>query len=188
MAFMSSRQLFTWWHWLAVPLLIGAFFIVFATHLYLGLAWSVFFLVWFWDSGETTCSRCSSYGTLGCGVQGKIIPWFWKKKSMASASSARIRLHFYFDIVLFFLMNAIYCLEPIWLPIAAIWTLGAWLISFGPKRFHGLLFRLNTRNPANRRLLALPLVTVAAAPSPTASLKEPMLSHPEAAAKENGAA
>jgi hypothetical protein len=162
MAFMASRRLFTWWHWLAVPLLIGAFVIAFATNLYLGLVWSAFFAVWFWDSGETTCSRCSSYGTLGCGVQGKIIPWFWKKKTMASASPARIRLHFYFDIVLFLAGNAIYCLEPMWLPIMLTWTIGAWLISFGPKRFHGLLFRLKTEQPSAKTTLlaSLPMVAV----------------------------
>ena len=170
MALLSSRRLFTFWHWFAVPLLLGAFFITYATHVYLGLAWTVVFAIWFWDCGETTCSRCSSYDTLGCGIQGKIIPWFWKKKSMASASPVRIRMHFYFDVLMMVVVNAIYCLEPSWLPITLIWTLGAWLISFGPKRFHGLLFRLKVESePAKSTLLSLPVVQVADDPGATSS-------------------
>lgn len=167
MSWLSSRRLFTWWHWLAVLFLVGAFFIAFANNLFLGLAWSAVFLAWFWDSGETTCSRCSSYDTYGCGVQGKIIPWFWKKKSMASASPARIRLHFYFDILMMVLVNGIYCLEPVLLPFVVLWSLGVWLISFGPKRFHGLLFKLKPpQESARTTLLSLPIVE---APAETAT-------------------
>jgi hypothetical protein len=64
--------------------------------------------------------------------------------------------------LLFLVGNAIYCLEPLWLPMMLIWTIGAWLISFGPKRFHGLLFRLKTEHaPTKTTLLAsLPMVVV----------------------------
>ncbi len=160
MALMSSRRLFTVWHWFAAPLLLGVFVIAFATNVYIGLLWSILFAVWFWDSGETTCSRCASYGSLNCGIQGTIMPLFWKRRSMASASQRRIRLHFYFDLLLFGAMIAVYCLEPIFLPIAVVWTVGAWLISFGPKRFHGLLFRLRESQSTPTERISLPIVVL----------------------------
>jgi hypothetical protein len=167
MALASRQRLFTLWFWFGAPLLLGALIIAYATGLYLGLAFTALTLVWFWDMGDTTCSRCSSYGTLGCGVQGKIIPWFWKKKSMASASPGRIRLHFYFDLVMMGLVNLLYCLAPIFLPVVILWSLGAWWISFGPKQFHGLLFRLKTEpEPAQRTLISLPLIVL---PEPEAA-------------------
>jgi hypothetical protein len=154
MALLSRQRFFTLWFWFGAPLLMGAFIIAFATGLYLGFAFSALAVIWFWDMGETTCSRCSSYGTLGCGVQGKIIPLFWRKKSMASASPRRIRFHFFFDLLMLGLVHLIYCLEPIFLPILIVWSLGAWWISFGPKQFHRLLFR-NKVQPESTKITSL---------------------------------
>jgi hypothetical protein len=162
MALLSSQRLFTMWFWLGAPLLLGAFMIAFVTSLYLGLLFSALVAIWFWDMGETTCSRCSCYGTLGCGVQGKIIPLFWRKKSMASASPRRFRMHFYFDLFMLGVVNLVYCLEPVFLPIVLLWTLGAWWISFGPKRFHGLLFRLRPQPEPTKTTLLVSLPMVAA--------------------------
>lgn len=39
----------------------------------------------------------------------------------------------------------VYCLEPMWLPAMVLWSLGAWRIALGPKRYHGLLHRLRSR-------------------------------------------
>jgi hypothetical protein len=176
MALRASRRLFTVWHWFAVPLLLGAFVIAFVTNAYIGLLWSILFAVWFWDSGETTCSRCSSYGSLNCGVQGKIIPLFWKRRSPASASRRRIRFHYYLDLLMIAAMNAVYCLEPIFLPIVLIWTLGAWLISLGPKRFHGLLFRLRESESTESMRISLTIVvnpTTKEVPRPTSLANPP---------------
>jgi hypothetical protein len=159
MALISQRRLFTLWFWMGAPLAIGALVIAFATCLYFGLLTSVLAAVWFWDMGETTCSRCASYGTTGCGIQGKLIPLFWKRKAMASVSVRRIRLHFYFDIFMMLCVNATYLLYPPLLPVVLLWSAGAWWISFGPKRYHGLLFRLKVPAPEGRStLLSLPVV------------------------------
>jgi hypothetical protein len=160
MALISQRRLFTLWFWMGAPLAVGALVIAFATCLWFGLFTSAVAAVWFWDMGETTCSRCSSYNTFGCGVQGKLIPLFWKRKSLASASPRRIRLHFYFDMLVILLVNAIYVLVPWLLPVVLLWTAGAWWISFGPKRYHGLLFRLKSPPEASAPgRLSLPIIS-----------------------------
>jgi hypothetical protein len=161
MAVISKRRLFTLWFWMGAPLAVGALVVAFATCVYFGLLASALAALWFWDMGETTCSRCSSYGTFGCGVQGKLIPLFWKRKSLASASQRRIRLHFFFDIFIVILVNATYVLYPVFLPVVLLWTAGAWWISFGPKRFHGLLFRLKAPPEASKSgRLSLPVVAL----------------------------
>jgi hypothetical protein len=83
---LSSRRIFTVWYWFAAPLMVGASVIAFATNIFIGVAWSLLFSVWFWHSGKTNCSRCAYYGTLNCGVQGKIMAMLWQRQPMASAS------------------------------------------------------------------------------------------------------
>ena len=154
---LSSRRIFTVWYWFAAPLMVGASVIAFATNMFIGVAWSLLFVVWFWHSGKTNCSRCAYYGTLNCGVQGKIMAMLWQRQPMASASRNRIRWHYHFDLLIIAVLIGIYSLVPVLAPVAVIWSLGAWLISFGPKRYHGLLFRL--KEPAAKvGRLSLPLV------------------------------
>jgi hypothetical protein len=161
MVLISQRRLFTLWFWMGAPLAAGALVIAFATCVYFGLLASALAILWFWDMGETTCSRCSSYGTFGCGVQGKLIALLWRRKSLASASPRRVRLHFYFDIFILICVNTTYLLCPLFLPVVLLWTAGAWWISFGPRRFHGLLFRLKAQPaaPTSGRL-SLPVVAI----------------------------
>jgi hypothetical protein len=158
MAAITQRRLFTIWFWMSAPILIGGLAIAFASCVWFGLLASVLAAVWFWETGETTCSRCPSYGTFRCGVPGKLVPLFWKRKSAASVSPSRIRLHFYFDVFLLLCVNATYILHPWLLPLALIWTAGAWWISLGPKRYHGLLHRLKEPDKAGSRRVSLPMV------------------------------
>ena len=139
----SGQKLFTYWFGFGLPLiLIGALLIVFANSPYLGGAVLLTLLAWFYDTGRTTCSRCAYYGTAKCGLPGLIAPLLTEKKPANLISQARVRSHLRVDLWILALLNGIYSLEPALLPVTLLWSAGVWRISLGPKRYHGLLYRL----------------------------------------------
>ena len=141
-----GQSWFTLWFGLGLPpLLFGALGIAFAEAWWLGAAASGVFAAWFYESGRTTCSRCAYYGTAKCGLPGLIAPLLTPKQSPASLSPERIRSHRILDLWVLVLLNGLYSLEPWWLAAPLIWSIGVWRISLGPKRHHGLLYRLRER-------------------------------------------
>ena len=144
-----GQRLFTLWFGLGLPpLVIGALAIAFAESGWLGAAASGVLLAWFYETGRTTCARCAYYGTAKCGLPGLIAPLLTAKKSAESLSPERIRSHLQLDLWILVFLNGLYSLQPGLLPLALIWSIGVWCISLGPKRHHGLLYRLRERPPA----------------------------------------
>ncbi len=131
-----------WFGWGFPPILLGSVIIAFVHSLWVGLGASFVLLLWFYEGGRTTCSRCAYYGTSKCGLPGLIAPLLTERRSAASLSLEKIRSHMHLDMLVIFFINALYLLEPWFLPLALAWTLGAWQISFGPKRHHGLMVQL----------------------------------------------
>src|SRR5687767_14774843 len=103
------RRLFSVWSGAAFPpLYVGFLWITFSAHWAVGVGCLLLVGAWLWDMGVTTCSRCSSYGTLNCGVQGKFISWFWRRRDPRTASRFRVRLHFAADLFMLGLLCGAY--------------------------------------------------------------------------------
>ncbi len=134
-----------WFGWGFPPILLGALAIAYLHSLAIGLGASAVLLAWFYEGGRTTCSRCAYYATSKCGLPGLIAPFLTERKSAASLSLERVRSHMRLDMAVILFINALYAIEPWFLPLALVWTAGAWRISFGPKRHHGLLVRLRAK-------------------------------------------
>lgn len=163
----SDKRLFTVWFWFGVPLLLGGLGIAFLNSWLLGLLTLLLLVGWVWHLADSACSRCSSYGTTECGIQGRIVLLIWKKRSVTGASQWRLRLQYYLDLAMMVYMNAVYTLFLPLLPVVIVWSIGAWFIVYGPSRYHGLLFKLRgPRPPERERLLSLPVLQ---APSPSNS-------------------
>ena len=142
----SRHRLFTLWFGIGFPLIVaGTLFIAFGRHPLLGAAVLAVLLAWFYETGRTTCSRCAHFGTAHCGLPGLIAPLLTRRRSPSTLSRARVRSHFYLDLWILVFLNGIYCLEPMLLPAMVVWSLGAWRMALGPKRYHGLLHRLRSR-------------------------------------------
>jgi hypothetical protein len=129
---------------------VGALILGFSAGVFFGIAFVLLTGVWLYDTGSTACSRCGLYGTGHCGVQAWGVALLWKKRSASTVSLSRVRLHFYFDIVMMLAGTAAYsqCL-PL-LPFFVAWVAVGWWVVYGPKRFHALLFRLQDPAPKNK--------------------------------------
>jgi len=144
MRFPSNRTLFRIWGSLAGPLLLGGLWIAYQTNFWLGTTFLVCALLWFYDMGATTCSRCANYGSLHCGVQGRLVPLLFKRRSMKSANRWRIRMHRIYDILMIVFAVVIYS-QVLWLlPIMVLWSILGLAVVYGPGRHHGLLHTLRT--------------------------------------------
>jgi hypothetical protein len=149
MRFPSNRTLFRIWGSLAVPFVFGAIWLSFQSSVYLGIAFLSITGLWFYDMGATTCSRCANYGTLHCGIQGRVIPLLFRRRSMKTASLWRIRMHRVYDILMMVFAIGIYS-QVLWLlPIMILWSILGLMVVYGPGRHHGLLHTLRT--PAEHR-------------------------------------
>lgn len=157
-----GQRLFTLWFGLGLPpLVIGALAIAFAESGWLGAAASGVLLAWFYETGRTTCARCAYYGTAKCGLPGLIAPLLTEKKPAASLPPERIRSHLYLDLSILVFLNGLYAVQPWLLPASLIWSMGVWCISLGPKRHHGLLYRLRERpSPGGATLQRIPIVPI----------------------------
>ncbi len=144
---LAGQRLFTWWFGFGLPpLLAGALAIAFAEHALLGGAAAAVFIAWFYETGRTTCSRCAYHGTAKCGLPGLIAPLLTEKKPAASLPLQRIEAHRRLDLWVLLFLNGLYALQPWWLPLSLVWSVGVWRIALGPKRHHGLLYRLRSRH------------------------------------------
>lgn len=163
-----GQRLFTLWFGFGLPpLLIGAVSIAMAESWLLGLAASGVFLAWFYETGRTTCSRCAYHGTAKCGLPGLVAALLTEKKSADSLSPERIRSHLQLDLWILVFVNGLYALAPWLLPVALVWSIGAWCIALGPKRHHGLLYRLRQPQRADSATLtAIPIAHIGRAPRP----------------------
>lgn len=149
MRFPSNRTLFRIWGSLAGPLVLGCLWIAFQTNLWLGITFLSCALLWFYDMGATTCSRCANYGTLHCGIQGRLVPFLFKRRSMQTASRWRIRVHRMYDILMMCFAVAIYS-QVLWLlPIMMLWSILGLIVVYGSGQHHGLLHKL--RIPVDER-------------------------------------
>lgn len=166
----SGTRLFTLWFGFYFPLVaMGTLIIAFATHLYLGLLTLLLAVAWISETALTTCRRCAFYGTARCGLPGLLVPMLLKRASPESISPARIKAHYYTDVFVLLYMNAIYCLDLSFLPAMLIWSLGAWNIVLGPKRYHGLLHRLKKpeHHPSQQLHGIHVVIDTASAPRPS---------------------
>lgn len=140
---LSGQRLFTLWFGWGLPLVLaGALAISFTESWALGAAAAAVFLAWFYETGRTTCSRCAYHGTAKCGLPGLIAPLLTPKRSAESLSPERVRAHLYLDLWILLLLNGLCALQAWALPVSLIWSIGVWRIALGPKRHHGLLYRL----------------------------------------------
>lgn len=145
MRLLSNRIIFQIWSYLALPLLIGAFWIAFQTSFWLGTTFLLVFSLWFYDMGVTTCSRCGNYGTNNCGLQARLVPLMFRRRSVKDVSPLRVRLHLAFDLVMMVFGVGIYAQELRLLPIMVVWSLVGVFAVYGPGRHHGLLYVLKAR-------------------------------------------
>jgi hypothetical protein len=152
----TQRVVFVVWGWLAAVLLPGGLVLAFRLQLWIGVATVILTAVWIAEMGATTCSRCGCYGTGRCGVQSWLVPLVWRKKSTRSVSRLRVRLHYYFDLVMLALGVAVYSTWPVLLPFYLAWVAVGWWVVCRPGKFHGLLPLLD--EPKTSRRVRLPLV------------------------------
>jgi hypothetical protein len=157
-----EQKLFTlWFGWGLPPVLAGALAIAFAESWPLGVVASGVFLAWFYETGRTTCSRCAYHGTAKCGLPGLIAPLLTPKKAPETLSPEQIRSHLYLDLWILAFLNGLYALQPWALPLSLIWSIGVWRISLGPKRHHGLLYKLREQPSASIGALKfIPIVLI----------------------------
>jgi hypothetical protein len=157
----ARQRLFTFWFGLGYPLFAaGALVSSYMTNIYVAAMTLLVLLTHIFVSFGTTCRHCPYYGTAKCGLPGLVVPWLFAKQQPGSLSMARIRIHFIFDLCCDFYLTGASSLQPCLLPLALGWTTGAWLISLGPKRYHGLLFRLRLDSEVHDRpRISLPLVS-----------------------------
>src|SRR5271154_827547 len=125
--------LFMAWGWLVIPWALGALVVAFSVHWCFGLGIGLLQGVWFLDMGETTCSRCGSYGTGRCGLQSWLVPLFWAKRTIRSVSRFRVRLHFYFDLLAMVVGVAVFAFVPVVLLFFLAWLALGWFVVFAPK-------------------------------------------------------
>jgi hypothetical protein len=164
----SARGIvFSVWGWLALPWLAGAMFLSFSAGLFFGVAFVLLTAVWLYHMGSTVCSRCGFYGTGRCGVQAWGVALLWKKRSAGSVSRRRIRLQLHFDVIMIMAGVAAYTRCPILLPLFTAWLVVGWLVVYGPRRYHALLYRLHDPPESPRRgMLSLPVLPGPPAGSP----------------------
>lgn len=162
-----NTLLFMLWGWLAIPWVLASLVVAFSVHWGLGVGLAALLGLWFFDMGETTCSRCSGYGTGRCGVQSWLVPLFWARRPVRSASRRRVRLHLYFDLLMMAVAAAVFSFVPWVVPLFVLWLALGWLVVYGPREHHGLLPLLRAAPGGHARgRLTLPVIaSVAASPA-----------------------
>jgi hypothetical protein len=145
-AYFTPYRVFYTFCALLFPLICaGAIWIAMCKHIAFGLFTVGCLVASFWHSFATTCSRCHFYGTGKCGIPGKVVPFFFKKRSLKGFPLWRIKANLYSEVVLMIYLNAIYTLRPLLLPATLGVTAIIWLVVYRGKRFHGLLYLLESK-------------------------------------------
>lgn len=149
------KNSFYYWFGFGAPVFFGvALLCAFSASLLSGVLFMLVLVLRVWDSFRTTCSRCGNYGKSNCGLPGLVVSKLYKF-NFQPISPKRIRLHLLMDyfvifVALYFLWNAF-----LWLfLISLIWPIGAWLVSFGPRQYHGLMHRLPHQSTKLRSFFA----------------------------------
>lgn len=123
-------------------ILIGALIISFITHWALGILTTGILSYWMVYAFTTTCCRCSFYGTGRCGLTGKVVPLFLKKKSLKGLPIWRIKLNYYNDLMLMLYINLVYLLTPVVYPFILLTSILVYIYVYKDMRFHGLMHLL----------------------------------------------
>lgn len=155
---LRSRRFFSVWFGLGIPpFLLGTVAVAFHQSNTFGIATLVITVAWVFETFSTTCRRCPFYGSAKCGIPSLVVPFFLSKKSALSISLLRVRFHYYADVAMILYVNFVYCHVPFLFPIVAFGSLVGWLVVFRPKKFHGLLFRLDnaTQKTAHSRFIPI---------------------------------
>ena len=144
-SFIRSRQFFTFWFGLGIPpFLIGTVFVAFWSSFVFGVVTFAVTVVWLVDTVVTTCRRCPYYGSAKCGVPSLVTPLMFAKASPIDISIRRIKMHYYADLGMICYVNFVYWHLPTVFPIVFVCSFVGWLVVFRRKKFHGLLFRLDS--------------------------------------------
>ncbi|MFY7952548.1 MAG: hypothetical protein ACOVT5_08570, partial [Armatimonadaceae bacterium] len=133
-----KKVLFMMWGWLTVPWGVASMGIGLWLNVYVGAGLVVLHLLWLLHIGQTTYSRCSSYGTGRCGVQSWIVRLFWAKKSMRSVSPFRVRLNMAFDVIMMVVNGVVIAFVPVLIPVYLASVALRWFVVYSPKQNHGL--------------------------------------------------
>lgn len=96
-----------WFGWGFPLILLGTVAIAYFHILWVGLAVSAVLLLWFYEGGRTTCSRCAYDATSKCGLPGLIAPLLTKRRSAASLSVEKIHSHMHLQMIVIFFVNAL---------------------------------------------------------------------------------
>ncbi len=90
---------------------------------------------WVVETARTTCRRYPFYGTAKCGLPGLVVH---------ALPVRRLQTHYRIDLLMVLCVNLLYlslCLPLS--PFVMVGSLVTWWTVFRPRKFHGLLFRLN---------------------------------------------
>lgn len=138
----KSKFLFFIWFGIGAPIFFGtALYLSFQFHMICGIATTCVYLFRVWDSFETTCSRCSNYGSWNCGLPGKSVKWFFNR-NFQKLSPNRIKRHRSLDWIVTIYTLCFYIFSSAWGILSIIWPIGAYFIVYRPRRYHGLLNQL----------------------------------------------
>lgn len=144
------RKLFSIWFGLGAPLyFLSLSVFLYFVHPSLAAVTLVAYIWRVYDSFKKTCSRCQFYGTGRCGLPSLLVPIFFQKKK-SSLSQSKIKLHYFVDLSFMALAGLGYFVLALSQNQGAyllflVWPIGAWLVSFKKKRFHGLLHELKKK-------------------------------------------
>ena len=134
------------------PFLLGTVVVAFLINTIFGLVTLAITIVWVVETFSTTCRRCPFYATSKCGVPGLLVPFIFRKQSPNTISIRRVRLHYYADLTMIFLVNFVYWHVPWLFPIVAGCSFIGILIVFHPRKYHGLLFRLKPASGSTKQV------------------------------------
>ena len=145
MRFSTSRRFFTLWIGLGVPpFFFMAAWIGFRAGFIFGACNILVMAAWVVETARTTCRRCPFYGTAKCGLPGLVVPLFLAPQPAHTLPVRRLQTHYRIDLLMVLYVNLLYvnlCLPLS--PFVMVGSLVTWWTVFRPKKFHGLLFRLN---------------------------------------------
>jgi hypothetical protein len=149
-----SRKFFTVWFGLGIPpFLFGTVAVAFMQNLWFGVVAALVTIAWAFETFATTCRRCAFYGSAKCGAPGLLVPLIFEKKHPRSISLFRVRIHFYADILMILFVNLVYRNVPVLFPLVATGSAIGWFLVFSPKKYHGLLYRLNEKESTTHRIV-----------------------------------
>ena len=157
----QSRRFFTLWFGIGIPpFLIGTAVVAFLRGPLFGVVTSLIIVFWTLETVLTTCRRCPYYGSTKCGIPSMATPLVLKKLPAESISRRRVRVHYYIDLAMILYVNVVYWQVPVLSPVVAFCSVVGWLVVFRRKKFHGLLFRLDSRDGQQASAISIAAVSL----------------------------